>query len=46
MADLLLKIEGAPPDAAGNPWWSMLSSHPETPERARAMKAGHAHTCP
>jgi Zn-dependent protease with chaperone function len=45
MADLLLKIEDAPPQAANNAWWSMLSSHPETPERARAMKAGRAPGC-
>jgi Zn-dependent protease with chaperone function len=45
MADLLLKIERAPPDAAANPWWSMLSSHPDTPQRARDLKAGHAQGC-
>jgi Zn-dependent protease with chaperone function len=45
MADLLLKIEDAPPDAAGNSWLGMLSSHPETPQRARELKAGHAPSC-
>lgn len=45
MADLLLKIEGAPPEAAGNSWLGMLSSHPETPQRARELKAGHAPGC-
>ncbi|TWO72144.1 M48 family metallopeptidase [Caenimonas sedimenti] len=45
MADLLLKIEDVPPEAAGNSWWSMLSSHPETPQRARELKAGHVQGC-
>ncbi len=29
-------------DAEGAPWWNLLSSHPDTPQRARGLKAGHA----
>lgn len=51
MADLLLKVdvsaEGkvAAKDEAPS-WSSIFSSHPETPQRARDLKAGHAHGCP
>lgn len=50
MADLLLKVDGssggkaaAQGESAG--WTSLLSSHPETPQRARDLKAGHV-ACP
>jgi Zn-dependent protease with chaperone function len=53
MADLLLAIEaGDPQDATRKPrkdedsaFWSFLSSHPATPERAQALKAGNAEAC-
>ncbi|HEX7892108.1 MAG TPA: M48 family metallopeptidase [Ramlibacter sp.] len=52
MTDLLLGIEGerggrktaAAPDESGN-WTNILSSHPETPQRARDLKDGHVATC-
>ncbi|RYF16853.1 MAG: M48 family metallopeptidase [Comamonadaceae bacterium] len=52
MADLLLGIEA---DATGNKpgakarqgtsWMNLLSSHPETPQRARDLKDGHTQGC-
>lgn len=52
MADLLLGIEGerggrktpATQGEAGN-WTNLLSSHPETPQRARDLKDGRAQGC-
>jgi Zn-dependent protease with chaperone function len=52
MADLLLGIESergggktaAKPAASGS-WMNLLSSHPETPQRARDLKDGHAQGC-
>lgn len=46
MADLLLRIDGngkAPAQDAR--WFDLLSSHPATPERARALKTGSAPAC-
>jgi Zn-dependent protease with chaperone function len=51
MADLLLGVEAgeakkpAEPQAEGGSWTSLLSSHPETPQRARDLKAGRAQGC-
>ena len=54
MADLLLGIEGARskdkaaaarPQQEGSSWTSILSSHPETPQRARDLKDGHPQGC-
>src|SRR6185369_3283350 len=47
MADLLLGIEGkAQGEQAGPPsWMNLLSSHPDTAQRARDLKAGHAQAC-
>lgn len=46
MADLLLKID---PSTGGKQekgsWTSLLSSHPETAQRARELKAGQAPAC-
>lgn len=52
MADLLLGIESergggktaARPAQSGS-WMNLLSSHPETPQRARDLKDGHAQGC-
>jgi Zn-dependent protease with chaperone function len=52
MADLLLGLEGerggrktaAAPDESGS-WMNILSSHPETPQRARDLKDGHVAAC-
>jgi Zn-dependent protease with chaperone function len=49
MADLLLQLDGRGRAAAGaqgageagSGWGSLLSSHPETPQRARDLKEGH-----
>lgn len=48
MADLLLRIErtripGKP--AEGNAWTTLLSSHPETPQRARDLQDGRRSGC-
>ena len=50
MADLLLGVEQAMrgKDAkvrGGDAWTELLSSHPDTPRRARDLKDGHAHGC-
>lgn len=52
MAELLLGIEaqatGNKPGGAaprGNAWMNLLSSHPDTPQRARDLKDGHAQGC-
>ena len=51
MADLLLGVEAAgdgkkPAEGAeGGSWTSLLSSHPETPQRARDLKAGRTEGC-
>jgi Zn-dependent protease with chaperone function len=51
MADLLLGIEavatGTKPGAApqDSSWMNLLSSHPETPQRARDLKDGKAQGC-
>lgn len=52
MGDLLLAVEAqarggdaAAKEPQGSSWTSLLSSHPETPQRARDLKAGHAQGC-
>lgn len=52
MADLLLGVEGArdakkpgQQRSEDSSWSSLLSSHPETPQRARDLKAGRAEGC-
>lgn len=56
MGDLLLRAEeGAVPEAAASrpkrgedpsgSWWNLLSSHPDTPQRARDLQAGNAAAC-
>lgn len=52
MADLLLGVEaeatGKKPGAAApqdSSWMNLLSSHPETPQRARDLKDGHTEGC-
>lgn len=52
MADLLLGIEssrgrGTPASTRqeGGSWTNLLSSHPETPQRARDLKDGHPEAC-
>jgi Zn-dependent protease with chaperone function len=48
MADLLLRLdkgEGAKPRKQDRAWMELLSSHPATPERAQALKAGNAPAC-
>jgi Zn-dependent protease with chaperone function len=52
MADLLLGIEAkargdgkAQPTPQGSPWMNLLSSHPDTPQRARDLKDGHPEGC-
>ncbi|MEJ5989926.1 M48 family metallopeptidase [Ramlibacter sp. PS3R-8] len=52
MADLLLGIEagqhGRKPgaeSAQGSSWTNLLSSHPDTPQRARGLKDGHTEGC-
>lgn len=44
MADLLLQIDAGGPQA-GAGWMSLLSSHPDTPQRARHLKSGQAPAC-
>jgi Zn-dependent protease with chaperone function len=49
MADLLLGMEaerGAKkPAEPESSWMTLLSSHPDTPSRARKLKAGHVDGC-
>jgi Zn-dependent protease with chaperone function len=50
MADLLLRIEADEAAGAGgasdaSAWTRFLSSHPETPQRARDLKQGHPPGC-
>ena len=45
MADLLLKVDGAPENAESSGMLSLISSHPDTPQRARDLKSGQALAC-
>ena len=49
MADLLLKLDapekGEPKSESGS-WTNLLSSHPDTPQRAMALKSGRHEACP
>jgi Zn-dependent protease with chaperone function len=52
MADLLLAIDAqahgagqADPRSAGRAWTRILSSHPDTAQRARLLQSGHAGGC-
>jgi Zn-dependent protease with chaperone function len=47
MADLLLRIDAPEKGGEANAGWTnLLSSHPGTPERAKALKAGQPESCP
>jgi Zn-dependent protease with chaperone function len=47
MADLLLGMQGekGAGDDKSPAWTSLLSSHPQTPERARKLKQGEPEGC-